>query len=205
MAAVDRTKSTALQASPLCYSTAMTRTRAAIAALAILLAAAAVELAMGRPPICTCGRIALWGPAGPTQSQMFADWYSPSHVVHGFLFYLALWLIARKRPVEWRFLVALIVEVAWEMFENTPMVINRYRTVTVSLGYLGDSTFNSLSDVLMMAFGFIAARKLPLWGSILAVLALELIPLIIIRDNLTLNIWMFLWPDKHIIAWQSRG
>jgi hypothetical protein len=177
--------------------------RAAIAAVLILIVDAAILLGMGRPPICTCGRIALWGPAGPTQSQMFADWYSPSHVIHGFLFYVALWLVARKWPVEWRFLLALLVEVAWEIFENTPMVIDRYRTVTVSLGYLGDSTFNSLSDVLMMVLGFVAARKLPLWGSILVVVALELVPLFVIRDNLTLNIWMFLWPNKHIIAWQS--
>jgi hypothetical protein len=183
----------------------MTRTRAAMAAFAIFAAAAVIELAMGRPPICTCGRIALWGPAGPTQSQMFADWYSPSHVIHGFLFYAALWLAARRTPVEWRFIVALLTETAWEIFENTPMVINHYRTATAALGYVGDSAFNSLSDILMMVLGFIAARKLPVWGSIAAVLMLEAVPLVVIRDNLTLNIWMFLWPDKHIIAWQMRA
>jgi hypothetical protein len=184
----------------------MSRFRLALlATLAIFALAGGILLAMGRPLICTCGRIALWGPSGPTQSQMFADWYSPSHAIHGFLFYLALWLIARRWPVEWRFLVALLVEVAWEILENTPMVINHYRTATASLGYVGDSTFNSLSDVVMMVFGFIAARKLPVWGSIAAVLALELVPLAVIRDNLTLNIWMFLWPDRRIIAWQQAA
>jgi hypothetical protein len=179
--------------------------RAVLATFAIFIITGVVLLAMGRPLICPCGRIALWGPAGPTQSQMFADWYSPSHVIHGFLFYLALWLTARRWPAEWRFIVALLVEVAWEILENTPMIINHYRTATASLGYVGDSTFNSLSDVVMMVIGFIAARKLPVWGSVVAVLTLEIVPLVAIRDNLTLNIWMFLWPDRGIIAWQQAA
>ena len=91
------------------------RSNAAIAALLIVAAAIAVLLAMGRPPICTCGTVALWGPIGPTQSQMLADWYSPSHIVHGLLFYAILWLVARPIPVERRFLLALLVECAWEL------------------------------------------------------------------------------------------
>lgn len=136
---------------------------------------------------------------------MLADWYSPSHVVHGLLFYAFLWLVARRRPVEHRFLLALAVECLWEIVENTPMVIDRYRTATASLGYTGDSIINSLSDVAMMTLGFLAARKLPVWVSIALLLVLEIVPLIAIRDNLTLNIWMFVWPDKSIVAWQSAG
>ena len=180
------------------------RGRAALATLLVFAATAAILLGMGRPPICTCGRITFWG-AGATQSQMFADWYSPSHLIHGFLFYFAAWLLFRRWPVEWKFLAALLVEAGWEILENTPMVIDHYRSVTVSLGYVGDSAFNSLSDVLMMVLGFFAARKLPLWASIAVVVVLELVPLIVIRDNLTLNILMFLWPNKAIVEWQQAG
>jgi len=181
------------------------RSRAAIAALVIFAAAAAILLAMGRPPICTCGSVAVWGPVGPEQSQMLADWYSPSHVVHGLLFYAILWLVARRAPVERRFLFAMIVESAWEIVENTPMVIDRYRTATAALGYTGDSVVNSLSDIAMMAIGFLAARKLPLWGAILLFIALELIPLVVIRDNLFLNIWMLLAPNDELRTWQSAA
>ncbi|HWI77481.1 MAG TPA: DUF2585 family protein [Sphingomicrobium sp.] len=181
------------------------RSRAAIAALVIFAAAAAVLLLMDRPPICTCGTVVLWGPVGPTQSQMLADWYSASHVVHGLLFYAILWLIARRTPVERRFLFALLIECAWEIVENTPMVIDRYRTATAALGYTGDSVINSLSDIVMMAVGFLAARKLPLWGGIALLLALELVPLLVIRDNLALNVWMLVAPSDAIRTWQAGG
>jgi hypothetical protein len=184
----------------------MTRqTRAALAAILIFAGAAAILFAMHRPPICTCGEIALWGPVGPTQSQMLADWYSFSHVVHGLIFYALLWLVARRTPVEWRFLLAMLVESSWEVLENTPMVIDRYRTATAALGYAGDSVVNSLSDIAMMAIGFLAARKLPLWGAILLFIALELIPLVVIRDNLFLNIWMLLAPNDELRTWQSAA
>ncbi len=184
----------------------MTRqTRAALAAILIFAGAAAILFAMHRPPICTCGEVALWGPVGPTQSQMLADWYSFSHVVHGLIFYALLWLIARRMPVEWRLLLAMLVEASWEIVENTPMVIDRYRTATAALGYAGDSVVNSLSDIAMMAIGFLAARKLPLWGAILLFIALELIPLVVIRDNLFLNIWMLLAPNDALRSWQSAA
>lgn len=171
--------------------------------LAIIAAAAALLLAMGRPPICTCGDLALWGPVGPAQSQMLADWYSPSHVVHGLLFYAALHLVARKMAVERRFLIALLVEAAWEVIENTPMVIDRYREATMALGYTGDSMVNSLSDMAMMALGFLAARKLPIWASLALVATLELVPLLAIRDNLALNVWMLLAPSEAVLRWQA--
>ena len=180
-----------------------TRTHAGLAALLMLLATVAILLAMGRPPICACGEVDLWGSVGPKQSQMLADWYSPSHLVHGFLFYAALWLAVRRWPVERRFVIALLVEAAWEVIENTPAVIDRYRESTIALGYVGDSILNNMSDIAMMAVGFLAARRLPLWASVAIVLVLELIPLLVIRDNLFLNVWMLLAPNQAMLDWQS--
>jgi hypothetical protein len=179
--------------------------RTAVPSVLILLAAAAILFTMGRPPICTCGRIALWGAGGPEQSQMLADWYSFSHVVHGVLFFALLRLAAPRWPVGRRFLVALIVESAWEIVENTPLIIDRYREATIALGYSGDSILNSMSDIAMMAIGFLAARRLPPWLTMTLVLAFELVPLLVIRDNLTLNVWMLLFPDPTIQAWQAGG
>ena len=174
-------------------------------ALAIGAAAAAALLAMGRVPVCTCGRIALWVGARDSAetSQMIADWYSLSHIVHGLLFYAALAWLAPRWPVGWRFVAALAVEAAWEVIENTPLIIDRYREATAALGYNGDSVLNSLSDIAMMGLGFLAARRLPVWGSIALLLVLELIPLFVIRDNLTLNVLMLLAPSATIVAWQS--
>src|ERR1043165_1799683 len=119
----------------------MTLRRSGLAAFLVIIVAAVILLAMGRHPICTCGSVDLWVGQrdSPRTSQMLADWYSFSHIVHGLLFYAALWLLFRKWPVEWRFLVALAIEAAWEIVENTPMVINRYREETAALGYTGDS------------------------------------------------------------------
>ncbi|MFL6764177.1 MAG: DUF2585 family protein [Sphingomicrobium sp.] len=176
-------------------------------ALAIVAAAAAIELAMGRHPICTCGAVDLWVAArdSPKTSQMLADWYSLSHIVHGLIFYALLWFVARRLPLEWRFLSALLMEAGWEVIENTPVVIDRYRATTAALGYSGDSVINSMSDILMMALGFLAARKLPPWASVALLVAFELVPLLVIRDNLTLNIWALLAPNASVQAWQAGG
>jgi hypothetical protein len=184
----------------------MTR-RAATFSVAILFIATALLLAMGRNPICTCGAIDLWvGQRDSAKtSQMLADWYSLSHIVHGLLFYAMLWLVARRWPVDWRFIAALLVEATWEVIENTPFVIGRYRETTAALGYNGDSVINSLSDILMMCLGFLLARKLPLWAAIALLVLLEAIPLFVIRDNLALNIWNLLAPNPAVAAWQARG
>jgi hypothetical protein len=162
---------------------------------------------MGRNPICTCGTVDLWVGArdSPKTSQMLADWYSFSHIVHGLVFYAALWLVARRWPVERRFLIALLIEATWEVIENTPMVIDHYRSTTAALGYSGDSVINSLSDIAMMCVGFLVARKLAVWASVVLLITLELVPLLVIRDNLTLNILGFLAPNAAIQAWQSAG
>jgi hypothetical protein len=184
----------------------MTARRAVIAAFLIIVAAALAELAMGRHPICTCGRVGLWVGFrdSPKTSQMLSDWYSLSHVVHGLLFYFLLWLIFRRWPVAWRFLGALLIESAWEVIENTPFVIDRYRETTAAIGYSGDSVINSVSDILMMAIGFLAARKAPIWAAVLLVIVLETLPLFVIRDNLTLNVWNLLAPNPAVQAWQAR-
>ena len=183
----------------------MTRTRAWLPPLLLILAAAAILLAMGRPPICACGRVTLWvsSSTSPETSQMLADWYSASHIVHGLLFYAGLWLVARRWPVERRFLVALAVEASWEIAENSPWIIDRYRSATTAIGYTGDSVLNSVSDIMMMGLGFLLARRLPLWAALLTVVVLELVPLAIIRDNLTLNVIMLLHPVDAIRTWQA--
>lgn len=176
-------------------------------ALIILAGAAAVELAMGRNPICTCGSVDLWVSArdNAKTSQMLADWYSLSHIVHGLLFYAGLWLIARRWPVEWRFLSAMLLEAIWEVTENTPWVIDRYRSTTAAIGYQGDSVLNSMSDIVMMAIGFLIARKLPVWAAILLLLVLELVPLMVIRDDLALNILNLIHPIRAVQQWQAGG
>jgi len=181
--------------------------RAALAALLIFVVAAGVLLAMGRNPICTCGHVALWvGQRDSAEtSQMLADWYSFSHIVHGLIFYAVLWLIARRWPVERRFLAALVVEASWEVIENTQMVIDHYRSTTAALGYNGDSVINSMSDIAMMCVGFLIARKVPAWASLALLVVLELVPLFVIRDNLTLNIIGFVSPIPAIQAWQAGG
>jgi hypothetical protein len=186
----------------------MTRTRrAALAAVVLIAAAAAILLAMGRHPVCTCGTIELWvgGRDSPKTSQMLADWYSFSHVVHGLLFYAALWLVARNRPLEWRFLAALLVETAWEIIENTPLVIDRYRTATAALGYSGDSVINSVSDILAMVVGFALAARLPVRIAVVLAVAIELLLAYWIRDNLTLNILMLIYPLDVVRRWQETG
>ena len=183
------------------------RNRSLVAAALVVVAAIVILLAMGRPPICTCGEIDLWvsSTTSAKTSQMLADWYSASHIVHGFLFYGLLWLVARRWPIERRFSIALLIEAAWEIVEITPLIINRFREATVALGYTGDSVLNSMSDIAMMALGFLAARRLPVAASIAIVAALELVPLIAVRDNLTLNVWMLIAPNDAIRAWQAGG
>jgi hypothetical protein len=181
----------------------LSRPRPLLALGAMLGLVAIVLVIIGRPAICPCGPVRLWGEVGPAQSQMLADWYSLSHVVHGVLFYALLHLLAPRWPVERRFLAALVVEATWEVIENTPLVIDRYRDATIALGYSGDSILNSMSDVGMMALGFWAARRFPWWISVGAVLLLELVPLIAIRDNLALNLLMLVTPNEAVRGWQA--
>ena len=168
---------------------------------------ASVLYAYGQPPICTCGTIRLWVGTvlGPENSQQLSDWYSFSHVIHGMGFYFLLRLIAPRAPVLLRLAVAVGLEVSWELLENTPFIIDRYRQQALAQGYIGDSIINSLSDTACAIFGFILARFLPVWGSVGLVVALELFVGVIIRDNLTLNIIQLIHPVPAISHWQAGG
>ena len=178
--------------------------RHVLAALGIALAAVLALLAMRRPPICTCGTIELWhGAVDAGNSQHVADWYTPSHVIHGFLFYALGWLLLRRCAVGERLVLAVLVEAAWEVIENTPMVIDRYREATIALGYSGDSVLNSAADIGWMAVGFLLAWRLPIWLTVLLTVGLELLALWVIRDNLSLNVLMLLRPVESIRAWQA--
>jgi hypothetical protein len=172
--------------------------------LAILAVTAAVEIAMGRNAICTCGYVDLWHPrldAG--NSQHLADWYTLSHIIHGFLFYALAWAVLRSRPPGERLILAVAIEAAWEMLENSPIIIDRYREATIALGYTGDSVINSVADVAWMALGFAFARRAPIWVTAMLGIAFELVALWAIRDNLTLNVVMLVWPIDAIKAWQG--
>lgn len=171
---------------------------------AILCATGGIELAMGRSLFGPDGKFGWWESSiwSGENSQRLADAYSFSHIVHGILFYALLWLVAKKIPVSKRLLLAALIEAAWELLENSPIIINRYRAVTISLGYVGDSVLNSLSDVVMMTLGFLFAWRVRPWIAITAVLCMELGCALWVRDNLTLNIIMLVHPVEAIRQWQ---
>ena len=172
-----------------------------------IIATMAVALAlMGHPAICKCGYVKLWHgvPLSPENSQHISDWYTFSHVIHGFAFYGLAWLVAKRQPLGARLVAAVLLECGWEVFENTDFVINRYREVTISLDYYGDSVLNSTMDVAAMILGFAAAARLPVWATILATLGFEAFVGYSIRDNLLLNIIMLIYPLDAIKRWQAE-
>lgn len=160
---------------------------------------------MGQPLICDCGYIKLWHGVvfSSENSQHISDWYTPSHVIHGFIFYWILYILFPKQSVWMRLFLATTIEVGWELFENTDFIISRYRETTIALDYFGDSIINSVSDTLAMIAGFLFAWRAPILATIILAIVLELFVGYIIRDNLTLNIIMLLYPFEGILEWQK--
>ncbi len=182
----------------------MTR-RGWLVAAALVALLAAILFAMGRPPICPCGTVSLWhGVVQSNQnSQQISDWYSFSHIIHGFIFFgLSRWLLPRA-PLWAALAIAIGIEGAWEILENSPIIIDRYREVTMAFGYSGDSILNSVSDTLFMIAGFLAASRMRGWVTVALAIVFELFTLWMIRDNLTLNVLMLVSPVEAIKEWQA--
>jgi hypothetical protein len=162
-------------------------------------------LAMGLPAMCKCGYVSLWhgNPSGPETSQHLIDWYTYTHVLHGIGFYLLLWLIAPQTSIGLRFAIAIGLEASWEVIENTPVVMERYRQSALARGYFGDSVVNSVFDTVAAAVGFVLARYLAVLVVVVLVIMSELFAGYMIRDNLTLNIIQLIYPSEMISKWQA--
>ena len=185
---------------------ARTTILAGLALVAVVLALQGVTLRlMGQPPICSCGAIRLWvgDVLGPENSQQLSDWYTFSHVIHGMIFYGLGRLMLPRAPLIAALALALGLEAAWEIAENSPVVIDRYRAQALAQGYSGDSVVNSLSDTLAMVAGFALARVLPVRATIALALAFEILTASVVRDNLTLNVIQLIHPIEAIGTWQS--
>ncbi len=173
----------------------------------IIVAAAAWLLWVGREPICKCGFIKLWHgeTVSSENSQHISDWYTPSHLIHGLIFYAILWLAARRFTYGIRMAIATAVESLWEIVENSDAIIERYRSVTISLDYYGDSVLNSVADIGAMIIGFWLASRIPVWASVALIIGFETLTMWLIRDGLALNILMLVWPLEAVRDWQAGG
>ncbi|HYE22409.1 MAG TPA: DUF2585 family protein [Verrucomicrobiae bacterium] len=187
----------------------MTLKKWVLVSLLVIVVSGLVLFAMDRLPFCKCGYIKIWHGVvfSSENSQHMTDWYTPSHVIHGFAFYLLLWLIGKKYKwsIGFKLFLAVLIESAWEVFENTDLVINHYRSVTISLDYYGDTILNSIMDILAMIAGFVIAYRFPVWVTVLLTIFLEAVVAYYIRDNLLLNIIMLIYPNEVFLKWQQGG
>ena len=183
----------------------------ALIAFILFLIIGAILWSMGRPPICACGTVKLIHLVvqSSENSQHLSDWYTPSHIIHGFLFFGAGHLLRKKWPALFPLGVAvslaIIAEGAWEILENSPIIIDRYREVTISWGYAGDSIVNSLADIFWMIIGFFIASRLPWKATVLIALIFEVFVGWMIRDNLALNVLMLAAPLESVKEWQAAA
>jgi hypothetical protein len=186
-------------------SRSQTRLVPILITLGIILITAAYLLWIGREPWCKCGYVKLWHGqvVSSENSQHISDWYTPSHIIHGFLFYGALWLVARRLSFGWRLAIATLIESAWEIVENSDAVIERYRTVTISLDYYGDSVLNVVADLFAMIIGFWLASRLPVRATVALIVLFEAATIWLIRDGLALNVLMLLYPLDWVAEWQA--
>src|SRR5262245_1480295 len=174
----------------------------------IMLVTAALLAWMGHVVTCKCGYLKLWHASRTDSetSQHLTDCYTYSPILHCIILYWLTGLLAQGRlSVAARLLIATSIEAAWEVFENTPFIINRYRTVTISRDYFGDSIVNSLADIAAMIAGFLLAARLPAWVTVALLIGVEITLLILIRDNLILNIIMLIHPTEWLRTWQAGG
>ena len=160
--------------------------------------------AEGRLFFCSCNRFLIWvgDICSSSNSQQLFDPFSFTHILHGFLLFWIISLVFRGMAPEWQTLLAVLSEAAWEVFENTPFVINRYRAETAALGYEGDTIVNSFGDLLCAFIGFMIARRLGFRRSIIVFLVVEVILSVVIRDSLLLEILMLIKPIPAIKQWQ---
>ncbi|MBR0557690.1 DUF2585 domain-containing protein [Ciceribacter sp. L1K23] len=172
---------------------------------ALIVAQAVTLYLMGRVLICECGYVKLFEPGVNTSgnSQHIGDWYTPSHIIHGFLFYGLAWLVMRRQSIGTKLALGSVIEIAWEILENSPLIIDRYRNETMAVGYAGDSILNSVMDTGFMGAGFFFAARAPVWLTVLVAIVFELLTGYLIRDNLTLNVLMLVWPVDAIKEWQA--
>jgi hypothetical protein len=173
-------------------------------AIAIVCVTAILELSMGRTLTYRNGPIRPWVSEvhSDQNSQQISDWYTFSHIIHGALFFGMTHLVMSRAPLALRLAIAVTLEATWETYENTETVINRYRSATIALGYYGDSVLNSMCDILACVVGFLLASRLRWWWTVSWVVAAEIVVAAVIRDNLTLNIIMLVWPIEAIRRWQ---
>ena len=178
-----------------------------LGAAAVLAVVATTLLLMGREPICKCGSVKLWHGVvfSSENSQHISDWYRrrTSFTASRSTGCCSWWRAAVE--VGARLIAATVIEGGWEILENTPLIINRYREATIALDYFGDSVLNSTCDILFMAIGFLLASRLRVWMSIAIVVASSCSSLWMIRDNLALNILMLVWPLDAVKRWQGGG